>query len=199
MNRIPCKKCPQCGLYNDFTVEECECGKKLNSIEAQFVDTDELSPEEYGEIESSLKVYVQKCSACGALNYTDDPSNPVKVCYNCHKTRIAAIAPVECVEADSEDEKKISTPEAEMGNGFNAQQTANQVARITRPMPIMTMKMMTTMILHNGKVFWAIPKNCWRMYRQQKQVSHILSKRLKKKSYGVRVASTMTTMMTMTR
>ena len=129
MNRIPCKKCPQCGLYNDFTVEECECGKKLNSIEAQFVDTDELSPEEYGEIESSLKVYVQKCSACGALNYTDDPSNPVKVCYNCHKTRIAAIAPVECVEADSEDEKKISTPEAEMGNGFNAQQTANQVAQ----------------------------------------------------------------------
>ena len=129
MNRIPCKKCPQCGLYNDFTVEECECGKKLNSIEAQFVDTDELSPEEYGEIESSLKVYVQKCSACGALNYTDDPSNPVKVCYNCHKTRIAAIAPVKCVEADSEDEKKISTPEAEMGNGFNAQQTANQVAQ----------------------------------------------------------------------
>lgn len=132
MNRIPCKKCPQCGLYNDFTIEECECGKKLNSIEAQFVDTDELSPEEYGEIDTSLKVYVQKCSACGALNYTDNPSNPVKMCYNCHKTRIAAIAPVECVEEDSEDTQKISTPEVEVtnsGNGFNAKQTMSQVTQ----------------------------------------------------------------------
>lgn len=129
MNRIPCKKCPQCGLYNDFTVEECECGKKLNNIEAQFINVYELPSEECGEISTFLKVYVQKCSACGALNYTDDPSNPVKVCYNCHKTRIAAIAPVECVEADSEDEKKSSTPEAEVKNGFNAQQTANQVTQ----------------------------------------------------------------------
>lgn len=129
MNRIPCKKCPQCGLYNDFTVEKCECGKKLGSIEAQFVDTDELSPEEYGEINTFLNVYVQKCSACGALNYTEDPSNPVKVCYNCHKTRIAAIAPVKCVEknSESEDEKKTFTPEAKVKNGSNAQQTVDQV------------------------------------------------------------------------
>lgn len=129
MNRIPCKKCPQCGLYNDFTVEECECGKKLINIEAQFINVYELPSEECGEISAFLKVYVQKCSACGALNYTDDSSNPVKVCYNCHKTRIAAIAPVECVEADSEDEKKGSTPEAEVKNAFNAQQTANQVTQ----------------------------------------------------------------------
>lgn len=132
MNRIPCKKCSQCGLYNDFTIEECECGKKLNSIEAQFVDTDELSPEEYGEIDTSLKVYVQKCSACGALNYTDNPSNPVKVCYNCHKTRIAGIAPVECVEEDSEATQTASIPEVETtdsANVFGAKQTASQVAQ----------------------------------------------------------------------
>ncbi|MDD6060109.1 MAG: hypothetical protein PUB97_06960 [Ruminococcus sp.] len=66
---------------------------------------DELSPEQYGEIDVSLKVYVQKCSACGALNYTDNPSNPVKVCYNCHKTRIAAIVPVEYVDTDSSEQE----------------------------------------------------------------------------------------------
>ena len=129
MSRIPCKKCPQCGLYNDFTVEKCECEKTLNSIGAQFVNTDELSPEEYGEIDTSLKVYVQKCSACGALNFTDDPSNPVKVCYNCHKTRIAAIVPVEYVEEDSEDDKKNVTPETEVKIGFDVQPTADHIAQ----------------------------------------------------------------------
>lgn len=132
MNRMPCKKCPQCGLYNDFTIEECECGKKLNNIEAQFIDTDELSPEEYGEIDTSLKVYAQKCSACGALNYTDNPSNPVKVCYNCHKTRIAAIAPVECVEEDTEDTQTTFTPEVEVANskdGFSYKQAMHQVTQ----------------------------------------------------------------------
>ena len=47
MNRIPCKKCPQCGLFNDFTVEECECGKKLDNVGAQFIDTDKLSLAQY--------------------------------------------------------------------------------------------------------------------------------------------------------
>lgn len=107
MNKVPCKKCPQCGLFNDFTIEECECGKKLNNIGAQFIDIEELSPEQYGEIDFSLKVYVQKCSACGALNYTDNPSNPVKVCYNCHKTRIAAIVPVEYVDTDSSEQEEV--------------------------------------------------------------------------------------------
>lgn len=125
MNRIPCRKCPQCGLFNDFTVEECECGKKLNNIAAQFIDSDELSPEEYGEIDTSLKVYVQKCSACGALNYTDNPANPVKVCYNCHKTRIAAIAPVECV-AESSDEVEPSSAEEVDNNNTSSKLNARQ-------------------------------------------------------------------------
>ena len=132
MNRIPCKKCPQCGLYNDFTIEECESGKILSCIEAQFVDTDELSPEEYAEIDTSLNVYVQKCSACGALNYTDNPSNPVRVCYNCHKTRIAAIAPVEYVEKDSKATQTASIPEivtTDSTNVFDAKQTASQVVQ----------------------------------------------------------------------
>lgn len=136
MNRIPCKKCPQCGLFNDFTIEECECGKKLNNIEAQFIDTDKLSPEQYGEVDTSLKVYVQKCSACGALNYTDDPVHPVKVCYNCHKTRIAAIAPTECVEEDGEEKQDASAPEVSVSSAvssLNTQQVKGQVLQSQAP------------------------------------------------------------------
>ena len=136
MNRIPCKKCPQCGLFNDFTIEECECGKKLNNIEAQFIDTDKLFPEQYGEVDTSLKVYVQKCSACGALNYTDDPVHPAKVCYNCHKTRIAAIAPTECVEEDGEEKQDASAPEVSVSSAvssLNTQQVKGQVLQSQAP------------------------------------------------------------------
>lgn len=103
MSKIPCKQCPHCGLYHDFTVAQCDCGQTLTDVEAQFVETDAIPPEHYGTIEPSLKVYVQKCSACGSLNYTDNPANPVKVCYNCHKTRISGITPVEYVEESQEE------------------------------------------------------------------------------------------------
>lgn len=134
MNRVPCKKCPQCGLFNDFTIEECECGKKLSNIGAQFTNTDELSPEQYGEIDVSLKVYVQKCSACGALNYTDNPSRPVKVCYNCHKTRIAAIEPVEYVDTGSseqEDAVDSKVDESSGNNSLNAHASQQQTPQVT--------------------------------------------------------------------
>lgn len=132
MNRVPCKICPQCGLFNDFTIEECECGKELNSIEAQFVDTDELSPEQYGEIDTSLKVYVQKCSACGASNYTDNPGNPVKVCYNCHKTRIAMITPIEYVEegnGGNQDNVKVNVSVSNVASSFNIEKTSDQISQ----------------------------------------------------------------------
>lgn len=138
MNKVPCKKCPQCGLFNDFTIEECECGKKLNNIGAQFINTDELSPEQYGEIDVSLKVYVkvyvQKCSVCGALNYTNNISNRVKVCYNCNKKRIAAIEPVEYVDADSsepEDEAISEIDKLSGGNNLNAHTNQQQTPQVT--------------------------------------------------------------------
>lgn len=133
MNRVPCKKCPQCGLLNDFTIEECECGKKLNNIGAQLINIDDLSPEQYGEIDVSLKVYMQKCSACGALNYTDNPSNPVKVCCNCHKTRIAAIVPVEYVDTDSgepEDEIVSEIDELSGSNNLNTHTDQRQTPQL---------------------------------------------------------------------
>lgn len=132
MNKIPCKKCPQCGLFNDFTVEECECGKKLNSVEALFIDTDLISPEQYGDIDTSLKVYVQKCSACGALNYTNNPANPVKVCYNCHKTRIAAIVPAEYIDEDYEEKQGSSgskDEESDDGSSFDTHHVKSQIVQ----------------------------------------------------------------------
>lgn len=136
MNRLPCKKCPQCGLFNDFTIDECECGKKLNNISVQLIDTDLIPPENCGEIDISLKVYVQKCSACGALNYTDDPTAPVTVCYNCHKTRIASIIPAEFVDEESaEKEETNSAGGGESRNmiSFSSQQAEAQDARHQQP------------------------------------------------------------------
>lgn len=136
MNRIPCKKCPQCGLFNDFTVEECECGKKLNNVEAQFIDTELISPEQYGDIDTSLKIYVQKCSACGTVNYTDNPAKPVRVCYNCHKTRIAAIVPAEYVDEDGDEKPEASAPEdgiSDNASSFNTHQAKVQIVQGQHP------------------------------------------------------------------
>lgn len=110
MKTMPCKQCPQCGLYNDFTVGVCECGTTLNHIEAKIIDIDEVPPEQFGDIDTELHVFVQKCSACGALNYTDSPSNPVIICYNCHKTRVASIVPVE-YSPDIVDEAELPAEE----------------------------------------------------------------------------------------
>ncbi len=102
MSKIPCRKCTQCGKYNDFTIDKCECGKELNNIEAELVDTEKISSEQYGKIDISRKIYVQKCPRCGALNYIKSPSDSVKVCSGCGKAKIAQIKPEEYV-----DEEKI--------------------------------------------------------------------------------------------
>ena len=136
MNRIPCKKCPQCGLFNDFTVEKCECGKKLNNVESQFIDTELISPELYGDIDTTLKVYVQKCSACGAVNYTNNPASPVKICYNCHKTRIATIVPMEYVDEESDAKLEVSELEDRIsGNtsSLGTHQAKVQIVQGQRP------------------------------------------------------------------
>lgn len=136
MNRIPCKKCPKCGLFNDFTIEECECGKKLNNVKAQFIDTELISSEMYGDIDTTLKVYVQKCSACGAESYTNNPANRVKICYNCHKQRIATIDPVEYVDKENDEKPEVSAFEDEIsGNvsGFGTHQTKVQIVQGQHP------------------------------------------------------------------
>ena len=104
MSKIPCRKCPGCGLYHGVSALVCdECGRELKIVSALLVETEEIPGELYGEINEDATVYVQKCSACGALNFSASIDEPVKVCYNCHKTRIASIIPVEYVVNEGSD------------------------------------------------------------------------------------------------
>lgn len=104
MSKIPCRKCPGCGLYHGVSALICdECGRELKTVPALLVETEEIPGELYGEINEDATVYVQKCSACGALNFSAGIDEPVKVCYNCHKTRIASIIPVEYVVNEGSD------------------------------------------------------------------------------------------------
>lgn len=99
MSKIPCKKCKSCGFYHDLSVTTCdECGTDLQKTPAFLIETEDIPGEKYGEIDEDVTVFVQKCSACGALNFTADKNSPVKVCHNCHKTRVASIEPVEYIE-----------------------------------------------------------------------------------------------------
>lgn len=96
MSKIPCRECPQCGLYHDISVKVCdECGKQLVDMPTLLIETNDIPGEKYGTIDESIQFYVQKCSACGALNFTSDVNEPVKICFNCHKARIASIVPSE--------------------------------------------------------------------------------------------------------
>ena len=94
MSRIPCRKCNKCGFYHDFTVTVCgECGKDISAVPALMIETKEIPGERFGEIDEKITAYVQKCSACGALNFTSDPDRRVRICYNCHKARVASVKP----------------------------------------------------------------------------------------------------------
>lgn len=104
MSKIPCKKCKSCGVYHDLSNTTCEeCGSDLNNIPAILIETEDIPGEKYGEIDETIAVFVQKCSACGTLNFTSDKNSPVKVCYNCHKTRIASIKPEEYLNGTEAD------------------------------------------------------------------------------------------------
>ena len=110
MSKIPCRKCPGCGLYHGVSTLICdECGKELKTVPALLTEIKEIPGELYGEIDEDATVYVQKCSACGALNFSSSIDEPIKICYNCHKTRIASIIPVEyMVNEDSDDASEDS-------------------------------------------------------------------------------------------
>lgn len=100
MSKIPCKKCKSCGFYHDLSVMTCdECGADLKNFPALMIETEDIPGEKYGEIDENVAVFVQKCSACGALNFTADKDSPVKMCHNCHKTRVASVDPEEYIES----------------------------------------------------------------------------------------------------
>lgn len=114
MHKILCRKCPKCGLFNDFTVITCECGENLwdPTIKVQSIDKLQLSPELVGEIDSSLHAYVQKCPRCGTENFTDSPDRRVTRCYSCSKTQIANVIPIEYAD-ESSAEATPASQEAE--------------------------------------------------------------------------------------
>lgn len=93
MGKIPCRLCGSCGRYNDLSVQTCQCGADLANVPGRLVD-EPIPPEQWGEINRSLPVFVQKCSACGAENFTTDPARPTRSCYNCHKARVALVVPI---------------------------------------------------------------------------------------------------------
>lgn len=106
MSKIPCKKCPGCGLYHGISIVTCdECGRELKNISAHLVETDEIPGEQFGDIDKDAIAYVQKCSACGALNFSSSAEEPIRICYNCHKTRIASIKPVKYTVEEVADDK----------------------------------------------------------------------------------------------
>lgn len=105
MKRLPLKLCPKCGLYHDISMEECTCGADLRKVPAMLTDMN-IPAEKFGEIDEELEVYVQRCSACGTDNFTDDPAHKANRCWNCHKPRIGMVTPV--LFEDAEPEKKPS-------------------------------------------------------------------------------------------
>lgn len=105
MSKLPCKLCKACGKYHDLSVTACDgCGADLHSVVARLVETEEIPTEARGSINEEVTVLVQKCSACGALNFTTDQDAPVRVCHNCHKTRVASIVPIPYVETPPVEE-----------------------------------------------------------------------------------------------
>lgn len=107
MSKIPCRKCKKCGKYSDLASLICICGEDIGEIPGGLVETSDLSAELIAEIDEDIEVFVQKCSACGALNFSLDKDEPVKMCCNCHKARIATVAPVKysCDELENHTDR----------------------------------------------------------------------------------------------
>lgn len=121
MSKIPCKKCKSCGFYHDLSVMTCdECGTDLKNIPALMIETEDIPGEKYSEIDENVAVFVQKCSACGALNFTADKDSPVKMCHNCHKTRVASVDPEEYIKSSEgvhpDDDVMDDNEEVSSGN-----------------------------------------------------------------------------------
>ncbi len=93
MSKIPCKKCSVCGMYNDLSVMICVCGADLSFTSALLTETNDIPVGKSGNINENVSVFVQKCPACGTLNFTSDKENRVQTCHNCTKRRVYSIDP----------------------------------------------------------------------------------------------------------
>lgn len=105
MSKIPCRKCKKCGRYSDFISVVCVCEEELVHEPIELIDISGLTSELIGDIDVEIedKLFVQRCSACGSLNFSINEGNPVKLCWNCHKARIATVVPVKYVSDEPND------------------------------------------------------------------------------------------------
>jgi len=90
----------------------CQCGKDISTVPATPIEGD-IPIESFGDIDSSISVYVQQCSSCGTLNYTHSPDKPVEICRNCNKRRIAGVQPVLLNEFDRQKNTDTEVPSHE--------------------------------------------------------------------------------------
>ncbi len=117
MSKIPCKKCKSCGVYHDLSVAVCsKCQCDLSGVAALLIETEDIAAELRGEINEGVSVFVQSCSYCGALNFISDKTKRVRLCYNCHKARVATVTPVEYVE-EPPVEQIEAEPETQESDG----------------------------------------------------------------------------------
>lgn len=127
MSMLPCKICPQCGFYHDKFQTVCnECGWDLQSVPLQILDRKEIPTDRVGRMDESIILFVQKCSVCGALNFSTDKEKPVQICYNCTKRRIASVSRKEYLPEEEskevpEDNKAAGQEEQAASHGGNAE------------------------------------------------------------------------------
>ena len=136
--KILCRKCPGCGKYSDVTVRTCPCGKDLSAVVPEPTASSVYN-QERGQIDETLKVYTQKCMACGSLNCVTDLKTADTRCSYCGKRKLA-VGSFRLYESDETDEEKklqdiggrlrgIITPEAP------AQQAAPEPPPAPAPAP----------------------------------------------------------------
>ena len=107
MKIIPCRKCPECGKFSDFSVEKCSCGARLGPVIVEEIDIETIPAEQCGEIDGSRTIYYRKCPVCGENNYTFDPEKKIKTCGCCYKIGIENEVAVE-FKTEPQGEKDIS-------------------------------------------------------------------------------------------
>lgn len=89
MKKIPCRLCPRCGKYSSLNVDSCSCGESLSAVAAAAVDAETLPASQVGRIDDAPAFYVRKCPVCSTEHFFTEATGSVRVCRNCHKTRIA--------------------------------------------------------------------------------------------------------------
>lgn len=91
---IPCTQCPDCGLWNQFSVTQCECGADLRKCKVIPTEITRLSPLEYGVIDQNAAAYVQRCGKCRGIAYTTSPKRRHSTCPHCGSDVIARFRPI---------------------------------------------------------------------------------------------------------